>query len=169
MEILSYLVLIVIVNGPFFAIIAFFLIRAEKDAKKEEAEKAAQKAKEEAEKKRQEALAIRGRIDHYKQSALMTDIIRFLTQHGDPYKITIWSNSIDMLYHGGEASYDFRTHGINYLSRDLPNKRINTSDLYLLGCAINELLGNIYTVSEYLCEDNTMVHNVTMSRPLRDF
>ena len=94
------------------------------------------------------------RIVYYKQSNLMTPIIKFLTQHGTPNKVIIRLNSIESYYTGGVDRFDFITHGIaDFEMPAIFDRKVNTSESFYFACAINELLNSPFDV----CENNTVV------------
>lgn len=117
--------------------------------------------------KRRQA-ALNERIKKYSESHLLPDIIKFLSQHGVPYRIYIQFHCISATRLGGDDTYYFYKHGI----QDIPRTEIggigtNSSELYALGCAINKAFGNRFTVKETGYDG--YVTRVDLERPLDSF
>lgn len=169
------IVLVIIGNIIFFGILFFFLYIEDEKAEKEEIIKQQQEAKERERERQQEIQAIKDRIAYYKQSDLTQELLKFLKQFGTPYEITINHESIEVIYNGGSSTYDFKTHGIHCFSVVISRcNKPNTSEIYMLGCALNELMDNLFTVSENGSFDGAdkdlyIASNVRMTRPLREF
>ncbi len=106
------------------------------------------------------------RIAHYKQSPLMPDIINFITKHGMPIKIIIHRHCISVTYLGGNDTYYFSNHGIkNFPTEDCLG--CNISRMYTFGCAINQILGNEFSVYERGSDHEVL--QVDLLKPLKNF
>lgn len=107
------------------------------------------------------------RIEHYKQSPLMPGIIKFLTQHGKPISISIFRHCITVTHFGGRhETYYFSDHRI----QSFPEETClgsNISELYMFGCAINQILGNEFNVHERGYDHE--VTQVDLQKPLESF
>ena len=182
---LSFIICVIGLPGYFLGTVAWLIKDSVKEKKHKEMQAEEQKrAKIAAERRAAEAERIRceqrPRIDHYRNSPLMPDIMRFLRQHGTPNQIKIHFDYIEMVYHGGVDRYDFLTHSINSFMHPLPKGyKINTSELYFLGCAINEEFGGRFDVCEHTIDSSVERNDewvvfrdlqyVLMHRQLNDF
>lgn len=129
------------------------IVKADKEEKREaKAETFKKQVEAEArtsEKQIRRQAALNERIKRYSESPLFPDIIKYLSQHGVPYSIYIHHNCIFASRLDGDDTYYFHQHGIQDIPRtDIGGIGTNDSELYALGCAINQAFGNRFTVQE---------------------
>lgn len=147
-----------------------FLIRGNIDARNqaqyEESERQRRIAAHEQAQKT--ALLRTKRIGYYAKSSLLPEVIKFVTRHGTPYDIFVNTSGISVSrLNGHDHNIGIYKYTYVFVENGIENLADNNVEVYALGHAINNALGNHFTIIE--CHNDGKVSAVTLERPLQRF
>ena len=148
LEIIIPLIMVILV-------LAFGWIYSKAEAKKEaleaqrqaqlQAQLQAQKAQEAKERARQER---KRKIDYYLNHPVLPQVVSFISEKGVPYKVVVNFDNVVAYHQGGTATFDFLTNGVASVESVGVYKKKKTAKIYYFAVALNQLLGNAFTVEE---------------------
>ncbi len=112
------------------------------------AEIATERKKQAIQREREEK--IQSNIARMEKSENTAKILQFLQNINDIYKISIYVDRIQVYYSGGTTQYLFMAYGMKELHTVSYGYDKTTCDVYALGCALNNMMGNKYNVDAHV-------------------
>lgn len=91
---------------------------------------------------------IQKNIARMEKSENTSKILQFLQNINDIYRISIYVDKIEVYYNGGTTQFLFMANGMKELHTHTVSCGYDetTCDVYALGCALNNMMGNKYNV-----------------------